>query len=90
VPNQLGPLGDFTLFRLGIEDVALDKSVLYLRAPFEIDEVPAVRVKDLDEAYNILTARGFQFSSPPSEVDGGRAAMLVDNQGDRLLVLEPK
>ena len=88
--NQLGPIGDFTLFRLGLEELALDTSVMYFRAPLSMDDVPTIRVRDLDQAYNILTSRGFQFSSPPSEVDGGRAAVLIDNQGDSLLVLEPK
>lgn len=88
--NQVGPIGDFTLFRLGLEELALDTSVMYFRAPLSMDDVPTIRVKDLDQAYNILTSRGFQFSSPPAEVDGGRAAVLVDNQGDSLLVLEPK
>lgn len=90
IPNQLGPLGDFTLFRLGLEDLALDTAVMYLRAPFSMDDVPAIRVKDLDQAYHVLTAKGFTFSSPPSEVDGGRAAVLIDNQGESILVLEPK
>ncbi len=88
--NSVGPLGDFTLFRLGLEELALDTSVLYLRTPFEMDDVPAIRVKNLDEAFNILTSKGFAFSGPPEEVPGGRAVVLVDNQGDRLLVMEPK
>jgi predicted enzyme related to lactoylglutathione lyase len=44
---------------------------------------------DLDETYKQLSSDGVEFSMPPGEVPWGRHAMLKDQDGNELYIVQP-
>jgi catechol 2,3-dioxygenase-like lactoylglutathione lyase family enzyme len=44
---------------------------------------------DLDATYQELQARGVKFTMPPGEVPWGKHAMIADQDGNQLYIVEP-
>ena len=44
---------------------------------------------DLDATYSDLSSRGVNFTMPPGEVPWGKHAMLADQDGNQLYIVQP-